>query len=243
MRPCRSLVALAQMFATPSSTRDTTVRTLASRSPPMPTTARSKSATPSCRKASVSVESAWTTCVRRSDIRWTRAAFSSTPSTSWPIRISDPATASPNRPRPTTRTVLLEAFLCLANDRALLWIAVGPVAGAERERGGDGDAAHPSDEHQADYNQLRGRRQVRRDAGRQPDRGEGRDRLEHDLVEGEVGQGEHDQSRGADHAYGEQHDGERLALDMGADAAAENRDVALAAYLRPDHQAEQEEGG
>ena len=58
---------MAQISATPSSVRASTVSTLASMSVPMPTTARPNSATPSWRSASSSVESAWTTWVSRSD--------------------------------------------------------------------------------------------------------------------------------------------------------------------------------
>src|SRR5215217_118741 len=186
MRPCFSPSAFAQMSCTPSSLSASTVSTLASMSPPMPTTACANSCTPRRRRVPPSVASDWTTWVRRSAQDCTSSASTSMPSTSCPRRTSDSATAPPNRPRPITATLSPRGDGALANDGALLRITVRPLPAAQRQTGRDGDGPHPAEEHQGHEDGLAGRPEVGGGAGRQPHGGEGRDGLEQRIVQGEV---------------------------------------------------------
>src|SRR5215212_1313616 len=242
MRPCFSPSAFAQMSCTPSSLSASTVSTLASMSPPMPTTACANSCTPRRRRVPPSVVSAWTTWVRRSAQDCTSSASTSMPSTSCPRRTSDSATAPPNRPRPITATLSLRGEGFLANDGALLRIAERPPPGLQREAGRDGHGADPAEEHQRHEEGVAGGGQAGGDAGGQPDGGEGRDDLEQRVVEFDLADGQEEQSRGRHEADGQQDDRQRLTLRLPGDAPAERGDVRLPADLRPDHGAEREEG-
>src|SRR5919112_2300486 len=214
--PCLTLVAFAQISGTPTSVSVSTVRTLASRCVPMPTTARGKSWTPSWRNVSVSVASACTTWVRRSDQSCTMSSSVSMPRTSWPRLISDSATCPPKRPSPTTTT--LSSFGVLrfsANEWSLLGIAVEPAAGVEGDRGAYRDRADPADVHQDDQHGLRGRRQGGRDAGAQPDRRERLGHLEQRAVERHVvGQRDQPERAGGDQRHPGQRDREGLPLRL-----------------------------
>src|SRR3712207_1624360 len=242
MRPCFSPSAFAQMSLTPSSLSASTVSTLASMSVPMPTTARSNSCTPSRRSVSPLVESAWTTWVSRSAQDCTSPASSSMPSTSCPRRTSDSATAPPNRPRPITTTLSLRGEGALANDGALLRVAVGPLPAAQREAGRDGDGPDPPEEHQGHEEGLAGRRQVGGGPGRQPHCGEGRGGFEQRILQGEVADAQKGEGSHADEPDRQQGDRQRLPLDVPGDASPEGGDVGLSADLRPDHEPEHEEG-
>src|SRR3712207_2296782 len=242
MRPCFSLSALPQMSPTPSSLSASTVRTLASMSPPMPTTACANSWTPRRRRVPPSVVSAWTTWVRRSAQDCTSSASTSMPSTSCPRRTSDSATAPPNRPRPITTTLSLRGDGALANDGALLRVAVRALPAAQREAGRDGDGPDPPEEHQDHEDGVAGRPEVGGDAGGQPHGGEGRDGLEQRVLQVEVGDGKEDEGGRPHEAHGQQGDRQRLPLDLPGDPPPERGDVGLAADLRPDHEPEHEEG-
>src|SRR5829696_8065181 len=151
------------MSRMPSSASSAVVRMLASRSLPMATTTRWKSAMPSSASASGSVESAMTTWPSWPDSRWTMSGLLSTASTSVPPWASSSARAVPNRPRPMTAT----GSLWLANDGPFLGELVAAGALAKREPGGQGQGADATDVHEQDQQQLPGRGQVGGDAGGQ----------------------------------------------------------------------------
>lgn len=137
MRAWEWEIALAQMSRTPKLTRIDDVRMLASRSDPMPTTARSNSWTESWRNASSLVESACTTWVRRPARDWTVLGLSSIPSTSVPSSTSSSARDLPNLPSPTTTTPdelpgrsSHDVLRCLANDRSPCAFVGLPAAAA-----------------------------------------------------------------------------------------------------------------
>src|ERR687896_1054107 len=207
MRPWGTVIALAQMSGTPSSTSTEVVRMLASRSVPMATTARPNSPAPSWRRTSRSVVSASRTWVRSSAWSCTILGSASTPSTSWPSSISVSARALPNRPSPITSTPSSGTVLgrrpridvaftysaapegppharrayvagVLANDRSLLRVAVAGLAVAQGERGGQCNRARPAEEHEQDQDVLGGQGKLGGDPGGQPDRPEGREGLE-----------------------------------------------------------------
>ncbi|MCY1308950.1 hypothetical protein D9M70_589960 [compost metagenome] len=74
------------------------------------------------------------------------------------------------------------------------------------------------------------------DAGGQTDRAKRRDDFEDDLVGGEVGLAQDDQTAQHDHGAAQHEHGDGLALSRGADSAAERLAVTVAAYLGDDQQ-------
>src|SRR5688500_10785305 len=199
MRACLALMAFAHTSSMPSSTTLSTVRTLASMSVPMPTTARSNCSAPIWRNASVSVESAATTWVKSLAYFCTMSARSSTASTSCPSWTSDRATDEPKRPRPITSTGA--GFPPdLANDRLLLGKVVPRGATTQDERGRRCNRAHSAHQHQDGDGHLRVDRQLRGQAGAQADGAARRRALERHLVELEVRHGHHVERR-TDHQH------------------------------------------
>src|SRR3954454_11268655 len=228
--PWRRLVAFAQISATRSSVSASTVSTLASRSVPMPTTARPTEATPSCRSTSTSVASAATTCVSRSAYDWTSRSSESTASTGCPSRTRESATAPPKRASPmaTTASDLLDS----ANDGPRFRVAVQTGAGVEGERGGHGDRADPAAEHQGDQDELGRPAQVVGHAHRETDGAERRHGLEQGPVEAEPGaRGEQREAAGGAQRQPTQRHADRLPLGAFRDPAVPDDDVRLAVDL------------
>ena len=92
-----------------------------------------------------------------------------------------------------------------------------------------------------DEHGLAGRADLRGDAGGQADRREGRGRLEHDVLQGQVGQLDEEQGA-ADHGrHPEQRDGRRLPDDAVVDAPVERDDVAVTADLGHDDEEQDDE--
>src|SRR5829696_7571506 len=225
MRPWGTVIALAQMSGTSRPASTEVVRMLASRSVPMPTTARPNSPAPSWRMASSSVASASTTWVRTSALRCTLPGSASTPSTWWPRSIRVSARAVPNRPSPTTSTP--SSGTLLANDRSFLRVAVAGLALAQGERGGQCNRAGAAEEHEQDEQVLGRQGKLGGDPGGQPDRPEGRKRLEQGLRHRQPAEGLR----------------QGLALGGAGDAPAEGVDRGQPPRLGRDHQDEHGEGG
>src|SRR5690606_15651641 len=257
MRPCWRLTAFAQIEGTPRSSSAAVARTLASMWP-MPTTAWRTSAAPSWRSTSTFVTSPSTTWVSSWAARCTTLGSTSTPSTSIPRRTSSAPTAAPKRPRPRTRTCSPGRGGCSgrrsvrriesgpgasgcwwsANDRPLFRVPVQALALAGHERREQGGGPDPPEEHEPDEEHLGRVGQAGGDAGGQPHRAEGGDRLEEEGVEGVGRQAQERQHRPRDEDHGEQRHREGLALGLGGDATPEQGDVGVAAQLAPDHEGE-----
>src|SRR5919108_5864715 len=180
--PCGAVIAFATIFGIFRSTSTEVVRMLASTAVPMATTAVSKSAAPSWRSDSMSVESASTTWVSMPEYSCTTLALESTPRTSWPSSTSVSASPPPKRPRPITRN----SFSCLANDGPFLGETVKALALAQGERDGKRIRACSTQVHERYEDELGGVVQVRRDSRREPDRAEGGDSLVERLRETEL---------------------------------------------------------
>src|SRR5699024_690970 len=177
--PCEGEIAFAHTWPTPRSTRLAVVSTLSSIDVPMPTTAVEKSPAPTCRSASMFVESASTTWVSLPLQSLTSSGLCSMAMTSRPSRVRVAAVEDPKRPSPMTRMEVCS----LANDRPFLGVAVqsrGVLHGQGRRKCNRTESA---DEHD-DREHIEPR--IRRGGGHpgaQADGAEGRDHLEQHSVE------------------------------------------------------------
>src|SRR3954447_19113873 len=239
MRPWWALVALAQMSATSRSTSSEVTRMLSSRWSPMATTARWKSPTPSCRNASMSVQSAVTACVSCEDRSCTVRLTLSIASTSVPCRSSSRAIALPNRPSPMTTT---GSWCVSANDRPLLGPLIVARTLAQGQRRRQRERPQPAHEHQHDEHHLSSRRELRGDPRREPDRTERGEDLEEHAFEVLVAHPEHDERGRHREADTEQGHGQCLALVGARDPATTDVHVAFPAHLRPQDRRQQPEG-
>src|SRR6478609_10220079 len=180
--PCEGVMALTQRCWMPRSTRLTVISTEDSIEVPTPTTAELNSCAPSCRRASMLVASASTTCVRTLAHFCTRFRSRSMASTSRPCLTSCSAVDDPKRPSPITRTGALwagrrGASVELANDRPLFGVVVQLAALAQGQCSGEGHGAHAAGEHEGCQDVDALGRNLRAEAGAQAHRGEGRNRL------------------------------------------------------------------
>ena len=214
---------------------------------PMPTTARRNSGTPSWRSASSSVASACTTWVSSVgplldqlevlvDAEHLVAEPDAVSSATWP----------PKRPRPMTTTLSLARVLPLSSQRSVAPLDSGRAGAGCCSASAEATAIVPTRPTNIEHDQddLRGRRQRRRDAGGQADRGERRGRLEQRLLERDrTGGGQEASVPAATSATPSSATVSACRCTALGDPAAADDDVRLAPDLGPDDVGEQEERG